>query len=247
MINSVHLYQFRNDECVALGKSLVTVSKKIDWTMLAAQALPNNIEKYTLGLEANNGRLNTVFETKNVIAADNVFNNAARSLKYLLQAFKLHPDKAKRMAAEYIIQLIKSEGWNMHNESYPVQNAKASRFLVNCRKNKKAVDAIVLLGIDEFIAIEEKALEELNNALKSRQVKGSNQTAEESSKDLRTKLDYAIEVFFKFVEVQVVISRNPLFAEMVKEINVIIDNIHTSIAHRHKHTNDVTIDQTLQN
>lgn len=146
-IDSINEAILRNAEFVSLGDDVLKITKVYDWTTYNVVGFYNKVETAAGNLKAHLNKLTTVSETQAIDAADVIFNNAWRAFKYMCKAYEIHPNEAKREAAINLIVLSKTHGYNLHNESYPVQIASAKMFLADCMNKADAKAAIETLTI----------------------------------------------------------------------------------------------------
>jgi hypothetical protein len=89
-------------------------------------------------------------QTRELAGADDERDGLFRGVKYITQAYLLHPDEAKRGAAAEIEKSIAKVGWNLHRESYDEQSA-LMRTMLSELENKH-VERLALLGMTEYVA-----------------------------------------------------------------------------------------------
>jgi len=89
-------------------------------------------------------------QTEALAGADDTRDGLFRGVKYLVQAYLLHPNEAKREAAAEIEKSVAKVGWNLHRESYDEQSA-LMRTLLSELENKHA-ERLALLGMTEYVA-----------------------------------------------------------------------------------------------
>ena len=224
-INAFNTSRFRNAEFDSLGTDVLKITKDFDWAGLQVEGFYTNVSTCLHNFEDQLNRMNTVPETKGIEKSDLLFNNGWRALKLVCKVYLLNPIAEKRQAANVLINLSKIHGYNLHSESYQEQNAKAKMFLTDCESIVEVKEAIVTMGIQEFINNLKNALDEITLNIANRKSKSSKQMNDKDTKMLRQKLDMALDGMFKYMESMSGLVEDSPFVEMIKNINVSIQKI----------------------
>jgi hypothetical protein len=106
-------------------------------------------------------------QTQELLVADLKRDNIFRGIKFILQAFLLHPDAEKREAAVELQKVVNKVGLNLHREGYDAQSALNRTFLADL--DNEHTERITLLGIGEFIELLRNAQNEFD-ALRQEQL-----------------------------------------------------------------------------
>jgi len=237
-IDSINESRLRNAEFVSLGDDVLKITKVYDWAKYNVVGFYTKVETAAGNLKGHLNKLNTVSETQAIDAADAMFNNAWRAFKYMCKAYELHPDEAKREAAISLIVLSKTHGYNLHNESYPVQIASAKMFLADCMNKPEAKAAIESLAIQENIEHIETALNNLVTDIETRKSKFVNEKRDDNTKLLRQKLSISLESIFKYIEAMSVLTPGSELDYMIKEINASIQKLDFAVKMRTTHKSE---------
>uniref|UniRef100_UPI0032172678 DUF6261 family protein n=1 Tax=uncultured Draconibacterium sp. TaxID=1573823 RepID=UPI0032172678 len=88
-------------------------------------------------------------QTEALSAADLKRDNLFRGVKYLIQAYLLHPDAEKQEAARELEKVIAKVGWTLHRESYDQQSALQKTLLKELSGKQAA--RVALLGINDYV------------------------------------------------------------------------------------------------
>ena len=88
-------------------------------------------------------------KTQELAASDLKRDNLFRGVKYLIQAYLLHPDAEKHEAAIELEKVLGKVGWNLHHEGYDQQSALIKTLLSDL--GNKHVARIDLLGMTSYI------------------------------------------------------------------------------------------------
>lgn len=83
-------------------------------------------------------------QTQELLDTDMTRDNLFRGMKYLIQAYLLHPDAETQAAAVELEKVVGKVGWNLHRESYDQQSALMKTLFDDLDKNQAA--RISLLG-----------------------------------------------------------------------------------------------------
>lgn len=226
-INAFNTSRFRNAEFDSLGTDVLKITKDFDWAGLQVGGFYTNVSTAVQNFEDQLNKMNTVPETMRVEKADLFFNNSWRAFKIVCKAYLLSPSAEKRMAAKVLINLSKIHGYNMHTESYQEQNAKAKMFLADCESIDEVKEAILTMGIQEFISNVQDALNMITLNIGNRKSKSSKQISNNDTKMLRQKLDLALDGMFKYMESMSGLVVDSPFDVMIKNINESIQKIET--------------------
>lgn len=220
--------RFRNAEFVSLGNDVISITKSYDWVGLSIPGFYTRVETRLNNLVTQLNKQNTVPETAGADLADRHFNNAWRAFKYICLCYELHPDEEMRTAAFVLINLSKTHGYNLHQESAQEQNAKAKMFLADCETIAEAKAAIAKLGIEEIINNVYVALDALVLILGERNSKNADQKRENETKLFRQKLGESMSGMFKYMESMSGLAPGGELDVMIKKINESILKLETS-------------------
>ncbi len=224
--------RLRNAEHISLANDVLNITQPYDWAggnvlNLRTWVLESNTE-----LQEQLNKLGTVNETQVVKLADGAFNDSWRALKYVIKACELSPIAADRTNAAIMSELINSHGRNLHTESYQVQNATAKLFLNNCTTKPELMAAVAGLKLDLYISIIQIALDTLLAAIDSRKNKKVSELNENETRDIRIRLTANLIKMFKYMEVMSEITPGSDLDTMIKQINVSIQKIETTVKKR---------------
>ncbi|MBN2598188.1 DUF6261 family protein [Labilibaculum sp.] len=211
--------RFRNAEFVSLGNDVISITKSYDWVGLGIPGFYTRVDASLNNLVVQLNKLNTITETAGAGLADKHFNNAWRALKYICLCYELHPDKKMHKAAEVLINLSKTHGYNLHQESLQEQNAKAKMFLADCENVEEAKLAIQQLGIKEIVDNVQIALDALVLILDERNSKNADQKRENETKLFRRNLAESLDGMFKYLEAMSGLTAGSELDIMIKKIN----------------------------
>jgi len=211
--------RFRNAEFVSLGNDVVSITKSYDWVGLGIPGFYTRVETSLNNLITQLNKQNTVQETAGADLADKYFNNAWRAFKYICLCYELHPDEEMRTAAFVLINLSKTHGYNLHQESAQEQNAKAKMFLADCETIAEAKAAIEKLGVKDIVDNVHVALDALILILDERNSKNADQKRESETKLFRQKLGESLSGMFKYMESMSGLVSGGEFDAMIKKIN----------------------------
>jgi len=234
-IDSFNEARLRNAEFVSLGNDVLKITKTYDWAKFNVLGFYTKVETAAGHLKTHLNKLNTVSETMAIDAADDMFNHGWRAFKFICKSLELHPDAKKREAALTLIELSKTHGYNMHNESYQVQNASAKMFLADCINKPEAKAAIETLALQENIEHIDKALNNLVTAIETRKSKFVNEKRDDNTKILRQKLSMSLDSMFKYIEAMSVLTPGGELDNMIKEINASIQKLDFAVKMRTTH------------
>ncbi len=159
--------------------------------------------------------------TKTVSANDNLFNNSFRSLKYILKGYALSKNVRKREAANELISLIERHGWDMHKESYSIQNAKANN-LINDLDSAEAIQHIATLSVENQVEEIKADIKNLEHSIKERDsyITGNNgRKSDEIMKDIKR----IIKQVNTFITSKVTVEEDTSWNPIMLSINQIID------------------------
>jgi len=237
-IESFNEARLRNAEFVSLGNDVLKITKAYDWTKFNVSGFYTKAETSVANLKTHLNKLGTVSETQAIDATDDLFNNGWRAFKHICKAFELHPDVHMREAAITLIELSKTHGYNLHNESYSVQNASAKMFLADCMNKPEAKAAIETLAIQENIEHITTALNDLVRAIETRKSKFVNEKRDGNTKVLRQKLSISLDSMFKYIEAMSVLTPGSELDSMIKEINESIQKLDFAIKMRTTHNTE---------
>ncbi|BAX82530.1 DUF6261 family protein [Labilibaculum antarcticum] len=211
--------RFRNAEFVSLGYDVLKITKGYDWVGLGIPGFYIGVETGLGNLVGQLNKLSTVSETAGAELADKYFNNAWRAFKLICLCYELHPDEEKRTAAGVLINLSKTHGYNLHQESWQEQNAKGKMFLADCETIPEAKAAIEKLGIKEIVDNVRVAMEALIESIDERSDKNADQKRENDTKLFRNNLAESLDGMFKYMESMSSISAGGDLDSIIKKIN----------------------------
>ncbi|MDQ1770539.1 hypothetical protein GQR60_02715 [Labilibaculum sp. A4] len=218
-IEGFSISRFRNAEFVSLGSDVVAITKSYDWVGLGIPGFYTRVETSLNNLVVQLNKLNTTTETAGAGLADKQFNNAWRALKYICLCYELHPNEDKRKAAAVLINLSKTHGYNLHQESLQEQNAKAKMFLADCENVEEAKLAIQQLGIKDIVDNVQIALDALVLILDERNSKNADQKRENDTKLFRKELTESLDGMFKYMESMSGLVSGGELDTMIKKVN----------------------------
>jgi len=224
--------RLRNAEYLLLSKDLLKITKSYDWTATGVQNLLTCLQEDNSDLANQLNKQEVVSENEVVVLADNAFGDAWRAVKYVTKACLLSPLPLERASAVILNNLIISHGSHLHTENCEVQNATAKIFLNDCANKPEVKTAIRALGINNFIANMETALEALLAAIAHRKNKNANELEEDETREIRNRLADHLIKMFKYLEVMSEITPSMELDQMIKLINVSIQKIETAIKKR---------------
>ena len=224
--------RLRNAEYLLLSKDLLKITKSYDWTATDVQNHLTCLQESIIDLTAQLNKKGVVNKTQVIVLADNAFGDAWRAVKYVTKAFLLSPSPLERVNAAILNKLISSHGCHLHTENCEVQNATAKMFLNDCANKPEVKTAIRALGINNFIANMETALEALLATIAHRKNKNANELEEDETREIRNRLADHLIKMFKYLEVMSEITPSMELDQMIKQINVSIQKIETAIKKR---------------
>jgi len=234
-IHNFNASKLRNTEFVSLGNDILEITKPYDWATSNVVGFYNKVETSVANFKIHLNKLSTVSETHGVELADVAFNNAWWAFKHVCKVYELSPEEQKQEAAKILIELSKSHGYNLHNESYQVQNSRVKMFLADCANKEEVEAAIETLGIQDQIGHVDDALTDLEFAINNRKQKAVSEKRADNIKLLRMKLATSLESMFKYLEAMSVIQDGGEIDDMIKAINESILKLDTSIKMRSAH------------
>ncbi|QIA08754.1 DUF6261 family protein [Draconibacterium halophilum] len=88
-------------------------------------------------------------QTEALGAADLKRDNVFRGVKYITQAYLLHPDAKKQEAAQEVEKVIAKVGWHLNREGYDEQSALMKTLLKELTGKQAA--HVALLGMTEYV------------------------------------------------------------------------------------------------
>ena len=232
MINTFNLSAFSNHDIITLGYAVTNICKNHKWVSIDAKSLQRKVKECTESFDEQMQLQNSIPETQNIIGADDEVYNSIRSLKYILKAHEYNPIEDKRKAATNMIQLFEAYGWDLHTETYRIQNLKLKRLLKSFGHNNHASSAIELLELDPFIDNLKHALAKLETALEINEKEEQAGISQISSKELHYQLHEALVSFFKYLDIMEQVSFEPIYASMVFQINKSIRRIQNIAAEK---------------
>ena len=220
--------RLRNAELVSLAKDVLGITKAYDWAGLNVLGIYTSLETSLNVFVDHLNKLGTVKETNDVEAKDELFNNAWRAFKYFCIACELHPNKTNHEAAVVLIELSRTHGYNLHQEGYQAQIAKAQMFLNDCDTLEEAKKAILDSGAKEYLDNVKDALTALVEAITNRKNKSVSEKRDVDTKELRVIVYQALDKIFKYIEVMADITPEASLSEMGKKINESIQKLEIS-------------------
>jgi hypothetical protein len=220
--------RFRNAEFVSLGDDVTAITKSYDWVGLGVPGFYTGVQTSLNNLVDQLNKQNTVIETAGADLADKYFNNSWRAFKFICLCYELHPNEQMRKAATVLINLSKTHGYNLHQESWQEQNAKAKMFLADCETIAEAKAAIEKLGIKEIVDNVHAALEALIVSIGERSNKNADQKRENDTKLFRMELAEKLGGMFKYMEAMSGLAQGGELDTMIKKINDSIQKLETS-------------------
>jgi len=237
-VDNFNVSRLRNAEFVSLGNDVLEITKSYDWAKSNVIGFYTKLETSVGNFKLHLNKLNTVTETEEVAKADVAFNNAWRAFKYICKSYELHHDKVKQEAAKRLIEVCKTHGYNLHNESYQEQNASAKMFIIDCFNKAEVKKAIETLAIQESLDNIELSLDTLIMAIKTRKNKWVNERRDENTKLLRQKLATSLGSMFKYIEAMSVIAPGGELDNIIKKINESIRKLELSVKMRKTHNTE---------
>jgi hypothetical protein len=231
-ISTISFSRLRNAEHISLANDVLNITQPFDWAAANVLNLQTWVKDSNDELQDQLNKLGTVNETQVVRLADGVFNDSWRALKYVVKACQLSPIVADRANAAIISELINSHGSNLHSESYQVQNATVKLFLKDCENKLEIKTVIAVLKLTPFIANMQVALDTLLAAIDSRKNKKVSELNENETREMRNRLTDNLIKMFKYLEVMSEITPGGDLDTMIKQINVSIQKIETSVKMR---------------
>ncbi len=225
--------RFRNAEVLSIISDVIKVTSSYDWstTDISDEMILLNVLQ--VELKAHLNRLSTVNETIGVVEADKLFDKSFRAFKYFVKGYELSPEEQKVAAAKVLIDLIKSHGWNLHQESYQIQNANANLFIEDCNGIELVQQALRIVDLTGPVGNIASALQTLETTILNRKIKTISIDNENTTKDIRDRVQVCLDKNLKYLEVMTEVTTNDAFIEMIKEINESINKIEFSINLRH--------------
>lgn len=224
--------RIRNAEHISLANDVLNITKPFDWAAANVLNLQTWVQESNTELKNHISKLGTVNETHVVKLADDAFNDSWRALKYVIKACMLSPVEAIRVNAAIISELINSHGRNLHSESYQVQNATAKLFLNDCINKPEINAALAVLKLNTYILNMEVGLDTLLSAIALRKNKKVSEVNEDETREIRNRLTANLIKMFKYLEVMSEITPGGDLGTMIKQINVSIQKIETSVKKR---------------
>lgn len=88
-------------------------------------------------------------QTEALSGGDLKRDNLFRGIKYMLQAYLLHPNAKKQDAAVELEKVVAKVGWNLHRENYDKQSALMRTLLAEL--TEKHAERIALLGMGSWV------------------------------------------------------------------------------------------------
>ena len=224
--------RLRNAEHLSLTNDVLNITQPFDWAAANVLSLQTWVKDSHEALQNQLNKLGTVNETQIVRIADNIFNDSWRALKYVVKACLLSPILVDRKNAAIISELINSHGTNLHSESYQVQNATVKLLLDDCENTPGIKAAILALNLGTYIANIQIALDTLLVAIDSRKDKKVSELSDNETREMRNRLTDNLIKMFKYLEVMSDITPDGDLDTMIKQINVSIQKIETSVKMR---------------
>jgi len=175
----MNLSGLSNAQLLSFGQSLDAllspISTNIDLVYAPfKQALTNCEEAAQEAISKQIAQQQTQELSDSDLKRDNLF----RGMKYLVQAYLLHPETEKQEAAVELEKVIGKVGWNLHRETYDQQSALMKTLLSDL--DKKHTPKLELLGMAGHIQLLHEAQDEFD-ALRKQQLEMQSELGQVSS------------------------------------------------------------------
>jgi hypothetical protein len=237
-VQKINFARLRNAEFMSVIDNVVRIVKPYDWEAANVQKFYTDL---TSGRDEFNNHLNkfsTLEETKEVVEADMKVNDGWRAIKWVCKAKMLSPEESERKAAALIYQLVKIHGSNLHNNSYPEQNAKANMFLTDCETKVDIIQAANIMGLNSYLTHLKTAIENLVKTIEVRNLKAIDEQRDFDTKTLRTKVYDRLMNIFKYMESMSTINPGGDLDQMIKRINENITKVDMAVKKRYNPKDD---------
>ncbi|MCY1636128.1 DUF6261 family protein [Marinifilum sp. D737] len=235
--------RFRNAELISLGDDTIRICKVHDWSTSPVQALYTNTESSLGALKQQVNKASTIVETAEVRELDSLFNNSWRAAKWYCKAYVLSPVKAESDAATVLINLAKTHGSNLHNESLAVQNSNARLYLNDCETKQNVKDAIAVIKFQPFVDRIKLNLDNLVAGIVNRDEKASSEHREVDTKEFRVMLTNDLNSLYQYLELMSELNGEGEFTDMLMLINESIRKIEHSISLRSKQAKEEEVEE----
>lgn len=148
-------------------------------------------------------------------------DNLFRGVKYMIQAYLLHPDAEKQEAAVELEKVVAKVGWNLHRESYDQQSALTKTVLKEL--TGKHANRVALLGMTDYVNLLNTAQTEFDEL---RQEQLEQQTALEkisSMTAVRGDLEQTIKDLLEILPGYYRMTGDEALGEVLPKIKELID------------------------
>ncbi|TAJ11998.1 hypothetical protein DMA11_14495 [Marinilabiliaceae bacterium JC017] len=211
----LHEYPVLVKKCVAV---LVESSLYTEELKVFSNQLQQAADELNKGLHPTSTKL----ETKDVKHQNVQLNAALKGFRHYCKAYFYSTEPAIRQSALLLLEKIRSYGWRIEGLSYNIKSSRVRHLLQDITTSEQSIQAIELLGAQKFVdAIQlahqgfKQAIENRGEVLSSRP-KSNNQTAAAAVRN-------ALQQTFKYLAVMQAITPSPEYHQLVKHLNVVID------------------------
>ncbi|MCY1719879.1 DUF6261 family protein [Prolixibacteraceae bacterium Z1-6] len=160
-------------------------------------------------------------QTEALSAADLKRDNLFRGVKYLTQAYLLHPDTEKQEAAVELEKVIAKVGWQLNREGYDKQSALQKTLLKEL--TEKQAERLALLTMTDYVALLNTAQNEFD-VLRQEQLEHETEMEKISSMTaVRGALEEAIKDLFEILPGYYRMTGDEALGAVLPKIKELID------------------------
>ncbi len=228
-VKKFSLAKFRNAEVISFCNNIINITSGYDWENLGAQSFRSDMIETTKDLEIQINRLSTVNETKSITNASSTFAAIFRMIRHFLKGYELSTIPEEKKAAKQIIDLFRAHNWDLHRENYKIQCVVAEVLLDDCQKEQLIKEAIETLNLGQFIDRMSESVKALDESIQVRKAKQINLKTDNNTKAIRDRIYQQLSALFNYLDAMSTISGYDDIKNMIRQINLSIGEIKTSI------------------
>ncbi|MCW3807189.1 DUF6261 family protein [Plebeiibacterium marinum] len=236
MFTNIKLRHLRNHEFYTFSYNLCKVVEDHDPVKLQIEAPYQQFKQTQTVLSAiykpeKGSEITALLQKK-----DEKRDNSITGITHYVTAFTYHYDEEKRSAANTLKHHLDSYGSGIARLNYSAETGVLTDIIEKWKHTEKYVNAVNVLGIQNWIDVLENENIDFDNTFLSR-VKESSEASELKVKEIRDELVVKQQTLLDHISAFVTIKGKDDYEALIKMINKLFDHYNKLLSSR-KHTSD---------
>ncbi len=231
LFHNISFSRLRNDEMYNLSKGIHTLSGNYTGE---GQPLTPFIENHTAAHQKLDNAMmqeQSSVITSQIAEADDMQDEAFLAFRFYVEAFTHVQDETKKMAAERLMNKIKTYGYSLFNMTYTEQKSRMGNLVDDLENDAQATADVALIGAEERVASMKATHETFMNLTEQRYAEDLQKpeyTTLEARKDIKT----ALRDMFNFADAMHAIQPEGPYKPFANEVNQHIDEVMRNVKMR---------------